>query len=161
MHSAYGGSNLRPQIHSSCTHAMFGPNGIKYHALRTAHVCVTNGTRAPSGWLYTSTCPCTGQAELWRELCSSNEILHIVHVSYNISAVNNIWKQMGKEAKKSQTKKVAKRNAPKLGMIIFPKPVPAQGTQSYGKPCRFQRDTFMSRKHQSLTQAIWTGGLFF
>ena len=68
---------------------------------------------------------------------------------------------MGKEAKKSQTKKVAKRNAPKLGMIIFPKPVPAQGTQSYGKPCRFQRDTFMSRKHQSLTQAIWTGGLFF
>ena len=60
---------------------------------------------------------------------------------------------MGKEAKKSQTKKVAKRNAPKLGMIIFPKPVPAQGTQSYGKPCRFQRDSY-EQEHQRLKKRI-------
>ena len=48
-------------------------------------------------------------------------------------------------------------------IIRYPKPVPAQGTQCYGKPRSFQRDfTYdMSKKHKHLTQAIWTGGLCF
>ena len=34
-------------------------------------------------------------------------------------------------------------------MIMYPKPVPPQETQSCGKPCRFQRDTsyYMSKKN--------------
>ena len=34
-------------------------------------------------------------------------------------------------------------------LIVYPKPVPAQESQSYGKPCCFQRDTY-EQKYQTL-----------
>ena len=34
------------------------------------------------------------------------------------------------------------RSAPKTWVKIYSKPVPAQGTQNYGRPCRFQQNTY-------------------